>query len=221
MRSIVLFARAPEREAAAKRMPSAAPLFRAVVAAWLDAARRHGAIPLIACADEDRDALAAIAPAIERGWIAQSDASFGTRVADAADEAFSCGFDSIIVAAIDAPPPHDLGRAFDALDRGVAVVGPARDGGVNFIGLTWPDRALLEKLTPRRRDLVALCRAHFASLLVLHAATDVDSAAALAFARNEKAWSEFFTTRKSHFSPTLASSNFFAPPQTSRAPPRH
>ena len=191
MRSIVLFARAPEREAAAKGIPAAAPLFRAVVAAWLEAAVRHNAFPLIACAPEDREALGKIAPSIERGWIAQSQASFGIRVADAVDEGFARGFTSVLVAAIDAPPPHDLARAFESLDRDVAVVGPARDGGVNFIGITRPERALLENLTTRR------CREYFHELLVMHAVTDVDSASSLAVARNEKAWREFFTPRKS------------------------
>src|SRR5919109_1086053 len=141
--AVVLFARSPEREAAAKRMRSGAALFRAVVAAWLRAARRHGAMPLIACAREDRDALAAIAPEIERGWIEQHGVSFGTRVANAAEDAFARGHDAVVLAAIDAPP-HDLGRAFASLARGIAVVAPASDGGVNYLGITITDRALLE-----------------------------------------------------------------------------
>jgi len=189
--AIVLFARSPEREAAAKRMPSAAPLFRAVIASWLDAARRHGAMPLIACADEDRDALRRIAPHIERGWIAQSSGSFGARVVSVASDAFGRGFDSVIIAAIDAPPPPDLGDALSALARGVAVIAPARDGGINFIGLTSPDRELLARLTPRRRDLVRICREHLGALVVLRVTTDIDSMSALDAARRERAWRPF------------------------------
>lgn len=179
--AVVLFARSPEREAAAKRMRSGAPLFRAVVAAWLRAAQRHGAMPLIACAREDRDALAAIAPEVERGWIEQHGLSFGTRVANAAEDAFARGHAAVILAAIDAPP-HDLGSAFAALARGTAVVAPASDGGVNYLGITGVDRALLENLTTQR------CREHFAELLVLETTTDLDSSRALVTARRERAW---------------------------------
>lgn len=179
--AVVLFARSPEREAAAKRMRSGAPLFRVVVAAWLRATRRHGAMPLIACAREDRTALAAIAPDVERGWIEQHGLSFGTRVANAAEDAFARGHDAVILAAIDAPP-HDLGRAFAALARGTAVVAPASDGGVNYLGITSADRALLQNLTTQR------CREHFAELLVVETLTDIDSAHALDVARREKAW---------------------------------
>ncbi len=179
--AVVLFARSPEREAAAKGMRSGARLFRAVVAAWLRAARRHGARPLIACAPEDRRALAAIAPEIERGWLDQHGASFGDRVANAAEDAFARGHEAVVLAAIDAPP-HDLGSAFASLARGIAVVAPAADGGVNYLGITSVDRTLLEDLTAQR------CREHFAELLVLQTITDLDSTVALDVARRERAW---------------------------------
>lgn len=183
MRSaIVLFARSPEREAIAKRMPAAAPLFRAVIAAWLDAAERHGAVPLIACAAEDRDSFSNLNVIEQRGG------SFGERVTGAAREALT-RFDAVIIAAIDAPPPHDLDRAFGALKQGVAVVGPARDGGVNFIGITSLDEILLGRLTLRR------CRERCPNLLVLHAVTDIDSQSSIAAARNEKAWRCIFESR--------------------------
>lgn len=183
--AVVLFARSPEREAAAKRMRSrGARLFRAVVAAWLRAARRHGALPLIACAAEDRAALAAIAPEIERGWIEQDGESFGARVANVVEVAFQRGHDALILAAIDAPP-HDLGSAFAALATGTPVLAPAADGGVNYLGITTFDRELLENLTTQR------CREHFAELVVVGTITDLDSSAALNVARGEKAWSAF------------------------------
>jgi glycosyltransferase A (GT-A) superfamily protein (DUF2064 family) len=188
MRSaIVLFARSPEREAAAKGLPvSTVPLFRAVIAAWLETAERHGATALIACAAEDRPAFA---PDLE--WIEQRGDSFGARVANAASAAFA-RFDAVLIAAIDAPPPADLSRAFEALAEGIAVVGPARDGGVNFLGLTSPDVELLTRLAPRRSDLVRVCREHFRELLVLGSATDVDSVASLAQARRDVAWRGYF-----------------------------
>jgi hypothetical protein len=167
-------------------MRSGAPLFRAVVAAWLRASRRHGAMPLIACTREDREALAAIAPEIERGWIEQRGLTFGTRVANAAEDAFARGHDAVVLAAIDAPP-HDLGRAFAALAHGIAVVAPASDGGVNYLGITSVDRPLLEDLTTQR------CREHFAALLVVETTTDLDSSRALSNARRERAWHGLLT----------------------------
>jgi glycosyltransferase A (GT-A) superfamily protein (DUF2064 family) len=193
--AIVLFARSPEREAAAKGMRAAAPLFGAVIGAWLEAARTHGAMPVIACADEDRAALAAIAPHVGRGWLEQRGERFGARVAAAACDAFALGYARVIIAAIDAPPPSDLGRTLDVLARGVNVIAPARDGGINFIGVTSPERELLERFTPRRRDLVRLCRAHFDALLVLRVATDIDSPSALDAARRERAWRAFVPPR--------------------------
>jgi glycosyltransferase A (GT-A) superfamily protein (DUF2064 family) len=189
MNAVVLFARSPEREAAAKGMRSAAPLFRALVAAWLTAARRLGARPLIACAPEDRETLARIAPDVERGWIEQRGATFGARVVHVAAEAFARGFDGIVLTAIDAPPAS-LARALDSLLRGIPVLAPARDGGVNFIGLPRGSAAsaaaLLNDLTAAR------CRAFFTELLILEATTDIDSQASLAAARLEWAWQGFF-----------------------------
>lgn len=191
MHSVLLFARSPEREAAAKRMPGAAPLFRAVIAAWLDAAQRHGAAAVIACEDEDRAALAKIAPHVERRWIAQRGRTFGERVVAAAGEAFAT-FDAVIVAAIDAPPPKNLQAVLDALRGGASVVGPARDGGVNFIGITEVNEALLARLTLRA------CKVHCPRLLILRAVTDLDSTASLSAARNERAWRDVFDIRTQH-----------------------
>lgn len=189
--AIVLFARSPEREAVAKGMRAAAPLFGAVIRAWLHAAEMHGAMPLIACEPQDRAALARIAPEIERGWLVQRGDRFGARVAAAAADAFAGGFEGVLIAAIDAPPPSDLDRALDALARGRSVIAPARDGGINFIGIARPEPELLARLTPRRRDLVALCRASLGALLVLRVATDIDSPSALAAARREATWRAF------------------------------
>lgn len=183
----MLFARSPEREAAAKRMRSGARLFRAVVAAWLREAHRRGAVPLIACAPEDREPLAAIAPEIARGWIEQRGATFGERVANATEDAFARGHAAVVLAAIDAPP-HDLASTFAALARGIAVLAPAADGGVNYLGVTRADRALLEDLTTRR------CREHFgAELLIVPTTTDLDSRHAVDVARREKAWRALLT----------------------------
>jgi glycosyltransferase A (GT-A) superfamily protein (DUF2064 family) len=182
MQAVVLFARSPEREAAAKRMGGAAPLFRAVVAAWLREAEAHGARPVIACEPCDREALAAIAPGGARDGVKHPRAAFGERVCSATVEAFAHGFASVVIAAIDAPPPRRLGEALAALANGIEVIGPARDGGVNFIGVTHADRALLGNLT------FARCRAALPHALIFEAATDVDSPSALRIAQREKTW---------------------------------
>lgn len=192
MRAIVLFARAPEREAAAKRLPGTAPLFRSLVAAWLRAAHEAGATPFVASDARDREALAAIEPALGREWIEQRGSRFGERVATAVGEAFARGCTSVVVAAIDAPPPA-LDDVFTRLEQGSAVIAPSRDGGINFLGITAPEAPLLVRFTPRRRDLVRLCRDYFDHLVVLDSVTDVDSAAALEMARRERAWQPYLT----------------------------
>lgn len=176
MRAVVIFARSPEREALAKglRVERAAPLFRAFTARWLREAQRVGAQAIVVC---DGD-LGAIAPEIERIHIAQRGVTFGDRVANASADAFALGFTEVVIAAIDAPP-MSLDTAFDALERGIAVIAPSRDGGVNFIGLTAPEPELLARIELRERNLVRAFRAYFDQLLVLAAANDIDSAADL------------------------------------------
>ncbi|HEX7151273.1 MAG TPA: DUF2064 domain-containing protein [Thermoanaerobaculia bacterium] len=188
-RAVVLFARSPAREAVAKglRIATAAPLFGALFTAWIDAARQHGAMPVVACAAEDRAALEALANH-RCLWLTQRGVTFGARVAAAADDAFALGFRAVLIAATDAPPTAALAGAFAALDDGRPVIAPARDGGINFLGITQPEPALLTRLAPRQRNLVALCRAYFAELVLLDAVVDVDSPASLAAARRDEAW---------------------------------
>ena len=218
--AILLFARSPEREAVAKRMPFAAPLFRALVASWLAEAERLGATPVIACAAADRDALAAIAPEIEREWIEQHGASFGERAANAADEAFARGCGGVLVAAIDAPPQH-AADALHALSRGLAAVSPSRDGGINFIALPAPDRHLLESLAPRRRDLLQLCRRHLRDCVVVGGTIDVDSPGALEIARRDRAWRALLPPIRIAVAPppALVIPRGVARPHCSRPPP--
>lgn len=220
MRAILLFARSPRREAAAKRLPAAAPLFRAVVAAWIRAAVRSGAMPVIACDARDREELAAIEPAVAREWIEQRGSRFGERVATATGEAFALGYRAVIVAAIDAPPPASLDVAFAELERGIAVIAPSRDGGINWIGLTSPEPHLLSRFSPRRRDLVALCRRWFSALVVFDAATDLDSPSALSAARHERAWRGYLAseTAPATYTPRMLTSRTQRS-LPSRAPP--
>lgn len=221
MAAVVLFARAPEREAAAKRIRGGAALFRSVIAAWLRAAGRCGATPVIACEEGDRPSLAAIAPEVPRQWIAQQPGAFGERVAAAAAVAFERGFGPVILAAIDAPPPPSLAAAVEALQRGTPILAPARDGGVNLIGLTAPDPALLEQFAPNRADLARLCLARLPNAFLLEAATDVDSTRSLANARRESIWRGYFETLPQTYVPFAATAlHGVTPCATSRPPPR-
>ncbi|HEX8171969.1 MAG TPA: DUF2064 domain-containing protein [Thermoanaerobaculia bacterium] len=209
--AVVLFARSPEREAAAKRLGSAAPLFRSVIGAWLQAAHAAGAAAVIACEPRDVASLAAIAPEVPRGWLSQGSGAFGERVVRVTAAAFASGFTRVLLAAIDAPPP-DLGQVLATLAGGRPVVGPARDGGVNFVGLTAFDAALLARLTFRR------CRERLVSLVVFRSVTDVDDLASLGAARNERAWRGYFDVSHAHVAILVAASRAISP-FAGRGPP--
>jgi glycosyltransferase A (GT-A) superfamily protein (DUF2064 family) len=171
-RAVVIFARAPEVEAAVKGLPNRfAALFDRNVAAWLRAAAAAGATPVISCAAFAR--FDAIAPEIERIYIAQSGATFGERLASTAEAAFALGFSEVLISGIDIAP--NTAGVFEALASADAVVQPADDGGINLIALHAPERALLAAIRPRQRDVVERCRAYFASLIVLGSAPDIDS----------------------------------------------
>ncbi len=213
MNAVVLFARSPEREAAAKRIAGGAPLFRKVIAAWLRETVAAGARPVIACEPRDRDALADIAPEVAREWIEQPRASFGERVVSATTEAFARGFGRVVIAAIDAPPLR-LAEALSVLEAGVPVIGPARDGGINFIGVLDADRELLSQLTLGR------CLAALPDAVVFEAATDVDSTASLDIARRERSWRGYLSAPLLPYeSPAVHPSGGVSHPHTSRPPP--
>lgn len=150
-RALVIFARSPEREAAVKRLPlhRAAALFRSNLAAWTRAARAANADVL---------------------QIRQRGDTFGERLANTADDAFALGYDAIVITGIDVPA-CDLEEAF----RSLPAIAPARDGGVNLIGLCASARDLL--LTFRVRDprVADRCRSYFANLHELPAARDIDT----------------------------------------------
>src|SRR2546430_8868515 len=136
-RAVVIFARPPELEAAAKGLPLRyARLFEQTVAAWLRAATAAGATPVIACAARAR--FHAIAPEVARLYVDQRGATFGERLASAAEAVFALDFDEVVMTGIDAPLPR-VADVFAALGRARAVIEPARDGGINLIALRAPD----------------------------------------------------------------------------------
>jgi len=184
-RAVLIFARSPEAEAAAKHLPieKAARLFRSLLDSWLDAARACGATPIIASSTPlPVDAL----------YIAQRGTTFGERLANSSSDAWNLGIDSLLIAGIDAPPPPHLDQAFAALENGSvdAVVAPAHDGGLNLIGLRSPSFEFLSTIRLRERDLLRRCRGFFPSILILPAVSDVDSLEDVAAARHEEAWAD-------------------------------
>lgn len=174
-RAIVIFARAPEMETAAKGLPARfISLFHRITAAWLRAAALMDATPIIACAANARARFDAILPDISRLYIEQRGTTFGQRLASTAEAAFELGFDHVAITAIDAPLPTS--DVFGPLANARAVVVPARDGGINLIALRAPERQLLWAIAPRQRDVLDRCRAYFGdSLTVLPESSDFDS----------------------------------------------
>jgi glycosyltransferase A (GT-A) superfamily protein (DUF2064 family) len=198
-RAVLIFARTPEAEAAAKRLPieKAARLFRSLLDSWLDAARACGATPIIASSTPlPVDAL----------HIMQRGTAFGERLANASREAWNLGFDSLLIAGIDTPPPRQLDQAFVALENGSvdAVVAPAHDGGLNWIGLRSPALEFLSTVRLRDRDLLRRCRSFFPSIFILPAVSDVDSLEDVAAARHDEAWADYFALLTDCLTPRLS-----------------
>jgi glycosyltransferase A (GT-A) superfamily protein (DUF2064 family) len=214
MRAVLLIARSPHREAAAKGLsPRFAALFRRVTAAWIRAAAAASARVVIACEESDRAELDGIAPEVERLVLPQRGERFGERVANAAGDAFALGCTSLVIGAIDAPPP-DLARVFASLDEHEVVVAPARDGGVNLIGLRAPAAELLSAIELRRPCIDAFAAAH-----VLEVVTDVDSARDLVRASRERAWWPFLRTEPSRTAVRSRIATRNTPTASDRAPP--
>lgn len=70
----------------------------------------------------------------------QAPGGLGDRLARAFQEAFSDGFERVLVIGSDLPDlsTRHLARALELLDRSPAVLGPARDGGYWLLGLRSP-----------------------------------------------------------------------------------
>lgn len=213
-RAVVLFARSPWREAAAKGLRGeTANLFRRLIAAWMHAAVAAGAQVIVSCEDEDRDALSRIARSVERVTLTRRGESFGQRLANAADDAFALGHEQVIVAGIDAPPP-DLDRAFRLLDQHEVIAAPATDGGVNLIGLSASAHDLLVSI-----EVGVRCLDAFAGAAFLDSVTDIDSAQDLSRAASEPAWATYFETREPLTRNAAPFKGFDATRPPDRAPP--
>jgi len=145
-------------------------------------------MPILACAAADRDAFPRVSE-----WIEQRGRSFGDRLACSVSEAFARGFSTVLVTGIDTPPPSDLAPVFTILERGAApaVIAPARDGGVNLIGLREPALHLLRDIDAGQRDVAARFQREFPDLVTLDMQSDIDSPADVARASVERDWIPF------------------------------
>jgi glycosyltransferase A (GT-A) superfamily protein (DUF2064 family) len=159
-RALLVFTRSPQAEARAKgfRGESGAPLFLAFLESWVRLARETGTEMVLAAPAACRRRLEASGVGRGAWFLTQPRAPFGERVAAAAGEAFSLGFESLVIVGGDAPAigAADLRRAFEAIESGAVALGPSTDGGVSLIGLEARDADIGRSL--RLRDPRALER---------------------------------------------------------------
>jgi glycosyltransferase A (GT-A) superfamily protein (DUF2064 family) len=181
-RHLVLFAREPAREARQKGLaaPGATDLFAAFAVGWREAARRAGAILVVATPSEDRAPWRRrLVGEPEPLWIAQRGSTFGQRLENAARDADRLGGRTVLVGGDVSPCARQLLEAFEALERGAdAVIAPAEDGGVSLLSLATADLDLLSGIAVRRRDVLARLLSALARrsrrVLLLERVPDVD-----------------------------------------------
>jgi hypothetical protein len=118
-RCVLLFARSPRAEAAAKGIRGGEELFRLARERVVEAVAALPGVDLVP-----------VPPAFQSGR------SFGERLGRALEASVRSGYRQLVVVPGDVPElsEHDLGAAFDALASRDVVLGPARDGGVWLIG---------------------------------------------------------------------------------------
>lgn len=180
-RVLVLFARAPRREARDKGLAGAAGerLFAAFAKGWIDAANRCGARVVVATAPDERPAWRRALPDAGFVLLDQRGGTLGSRLEDAARRAAGNGGTVVLVGGDVAPCARRLEAAFDGRERGAdAAVSPAPDGGVSLVSLRDEDLDLLGRFVPRRSDVFARLSKALASrrrrIALVATAGDVD-----------------------------------------------
>ncbi len=169
-RAVLLFARSPAAEAAAKGLRDGAPLFALALRRIRTAAAEAGA-ELVVATD---------------GWwlrpcgvrcLPQRGRGFGEKLANAFADVRALGFDRVLSAGIDSPGigAHHFVAAFAALDAAPMVLGPADDGGTYLIGCTPQAESLLAGVRWLRPTVLAELRSRCPGAVVLtETLTDVD-----------------------------------------------
>jgi glycosyltransferase A (GT-A) superfamily protein (DUF2064 family) len=202
-RTILLFTRAPEAEARAKRLPLAegAALFAGFLKGWQQRAGHLGAELLVVTPRASGSVLARLLP---NATIArQSEGPFAERVESAFALAFEAGAKSVLMVGGDSPPldTDEIVQAFQHLeshDRGL-VLTPASDGGVNAIGFNSRAERSLANITWRSSDVCRQLRLQALqrglALLLTSPGYDLDQASDVGLlyrlSRDEYGWKSF------------------------------
>jgi glycosyltransferase A (GT-A) superfamily protein (DUF2064 family) len=155
-RVLVLFARAPRREALDKGLGAASGerLFAAFAKAWIDAAKNCGARVVVATPRGDRPGWRRALPGARFEFFEQRGSSLGGRLEDTARQAAATGGCVVLVGGDVAPSAQSLTAAFELRERAAdAVISPARDGGVSLVSLREEDLDLLGRFVPRASDV--------------------------------------------------------------------
>jgi rSAM/selenodomain-associated transferase 1 len=120
---------------------------------------------------------------LRNGWKKkpQGEGDLGTRLVNAFEDAFRCGFKRVVIIGSDCPEVQagDAEAAWAALQDHDVVLGPAIDGGYWLIGLRREQPVLFEKVSWSSKDVFSqtLTRAESAGLRtkLLRELSDVDT----------------------------------------------
>lgn len=238
-RTILLFTRAPEAEARAKRLPVAegASVFAGFLKGWQQRAGHVGAELLVVSPQASVAVLSRLLP--KATLATQSEGSFAERVESAFALAFEAGAKSVLMVGGDSPPldTDEIAQAFQHLEShdSALVLTPAGDGGVNAIGFNSHAERSFANITWRSSDVCRQLRLqaiqHGVALLLTSPGYDLDRAgdvgALYRLSRNECGWQSFRWLLLLVLLACRATTHFFAGPvarlarsaSTTRGPP--
>jgi glycosyltransferase A (GT-A) superfamily protein (DUF2064 family) len=170
---VLLFARAPRREARAKGLDRAEDLFALLGRCVARAAA--GIADLVVVGPADPSLPGAAARLDQRG------AGFGERLENAFADARALGYTEVVAVPGDVPGlgARHLLAAFAALGSHAVALGPSPDGGVYLIGLGLPPGALFDGVRWRTRHALADLRARAGGAALLSPLGDLDREADL------------------------------------------
>jgi glycosyltransferase A (GT-A) superfamily protein (DUF2064 family) len=141
-RAVLLFTRSPESEAKAKPLSSRLSkadrvrLYTAFIRRVSQEAARLE-LPILIATDEPDYNFRQFSERITTVFMQQGN-SFGDKLDAALSDAFSLGYDDLVIIGNDSPAldARDLAFAFSTLQHSPAVIGTATDGGVSLLGFT-------------------------------------------------------------------------------------
>ncbi|MBI4370985.1 MAG: TIGR04282 family arsenosugar biosynthesis glycosyltransferase [Elusimicrobia bacterium] len=193
MNTLIVFVKAPVAGRVKTRLcpplsfAQAAELYRAFVKDTLASAAvvPQTRVEVAYAPFDDHASLDWIEPRTRPGLFLQQGADLGRRLENAFAKAFRDGADKVAIIGSDTPQldPAIVAKAFSALDRKEAVLGPARDGGYYLIGLRKTRPCLFARI-PWSSDkvfaeTVARARLEGVSLECLPELNDIDTFADL------------------------------------------